>query len=458
MENRKLNLIPFTSQINSDSVYKMITGIGYNVDIVKSDNWLSSKSYQPRNISVFLFDKEILTQDKLRIALIKKDRSPTFAIINNLKINESAQLLDLCDDFTTWPCYEQELMCRLDRLSSLDGIFWNSTTPQTALQEEFVSLNLLGQSEKFLQALNLIKKISRCNVPVLIEGETGTGKEVTARAIHYLSVRQDHPFVPINCGAIPDNLLENELFGHEKGAFTDAKDSQPGLIAQANGGTLFLDEIDSLSPKAQVALLRFLQDQEYRPLGAKQYKRADVRIITATNSNIRKLVEQGTFREDLYFRINIMSMTLPPLRERGSDSLILAEHFMQCCREHYQQADKFLHKNALCWLANYSWPGNVRELENTIHRMFLLADGPAIYTIDAKKVEAERRKNTPDRRKEFLFSMGFSKAKNITINDFEKNYLSWLMAETGDNVSKAARLAGKERRALGKLLKKHLIK
>ena len=256
-------------------------------------------------------------------------------------------------------------------------------------------------------------------------------------------------------------MLENELFGHEKGAFTDAKEYQPGLIAQADGGTLFLDEIDSMSPKAQVALLRFLQDQEYRPLGAKKYKQADVRVITATNSNIRTLVEQGTFREDLYFRINIMSITLPPLRERGGDIRILAEHFLQNCREHYHEPDKFLHKNALRWLENYSWPGNVRELENTIHRMFLLAEGAAIHTIHTISVgngNTERRKNLPDRRNKLLFAIGFNQAKNNTIKEFEKNYLSLLMAETLGNVSKAAKIAGKERRALGKLLKKHQIK
>ncbi len=461
MEHRLLNLIPFTSQINSDAVYRMISDIGYRVKIVKSDNWLSSIALQPTNLSVLLLDKDIFLQDKLRTALTKGNRSPTFAIIGDQKINENVKLLELCDDFTTWPCYAQELTCRLERLASLEGKSWNSPADCGKVQEEFISLNLLGQSNKFVQSLNLIKKVAHCDVSVFIEGETGTGKEVTARAIHYLSARQNHPFVPVNCGAIPDNLLENELFGHEKGAFTDAKEYQPGLIAQADGGTLFLDEIDSMSPKAQVALLRFLQDQEYRPLGAKKYKQADVRIITATNSNIRTLVEQGAFREDLYFRINIMSITLPPLRERGGDIRILAEHFLQLCREHYHQPDKFLHKNALRWLENYSWPGNVRELENTIHRMFLLAEGAAIHTIHTVNVgngHTERRKNLPDRRNKLLFTMGFNEAKNNMIKEFEKNYLSGLMAESLGNVSKAAKIAGKERRALGKLLKKHQIK
>jgi transcriptional regulator with PAS, ATPase and Fis domain len=174
---------------------------------------------------------------------------------------------------------------------------------------------MIGQCPQFLKTVRLIEKISRCDVPVLIEGETGTGKELAARAIHYNSVRRDHPFVPVNCGAIPDALFENELFGHQQGAYTDARQAQVGLIANANGGTLFLDEVDTLTPKAQVTLLRFLQDQQYRPLGSQSACLADVRMIAASNVNLCDLTEAGAFRSDLLFRLKIMYLVLPPLRE-----------------------------------------------------------------------------------------------------------------------------------------------
>ena len=456
MENNLLSLIPFATQSSSDAVRKAIIDIGYQVDIFRSDKWLMSSEKVTTNLSILLLDSVDLPSEALREILVRENRVPTFAIVPNLNIPGNTQIVDLCDDFSIWPCRQHELMCRLERLSNQEEQF-NSNRNNIVILEEFIGLNLIGRSEKFLHALHLIKRIARCDAPVIIEGETGTGKEVAARAIHYLSARRDHPFVPINCGAIPDNLIENELFGHEKGAFTDARDHQPGLIAQAEGGTLFLDEIDTLSEKAQVTLLRFLQDQQYKPLGAKRSFQANVRIVTATNANITRLVEQGHFRQDLFFRLNIMTVNLPPLRERFGDIRMLAEHFMQKYRDYYNGPDKHLHRNTVHWLVNYSWPGNVRELENTIHRIFLLADGPTIYMKHNVENKDERRKKSTDRRKNIMSDMNFNEAKALTISEFEENYLRRVMSETRGNVSLAAKLIGKERRALGKLLKKHQI-
>ena len=182
---------------------------------------------------------------------------------------------------------------------------------------------MVGRSEAFLASLRLIEKIGRCDAPVLIEGETGTGKELAARAIHYGGARTDGPFIPVNCGAIPDALVENELFGHRSGAYTDARRDHVGLVAQAEHGTLFLDEVDALSPKAQVTLLRFLQDQQYRPLGGGETRSADVRVITACNTDLAHLTETGVFRLDLMYRIKLLHLRLPPLRERGEDVLAM---------------------------------------------------------------------------------------------------------------------------------------
>jgi DNA-binding NtrC family response regulator len=313
---------------------------------------------------------------------------------------------------------------------------------------------MIGQSQVFLDMLQLIDKIKRCDVPVLLEGETGTGKELVARAIHYGSDRHEYPFIPINCGAIPDELIENELFGHKRGAYTDAQSDNSGLISQAQHGTLFLDEIDTLSAKAQVTLLRFLQDQLYRPLGGSEPCSADVRIIVACNADLEKLVKQHMFRQDLLFRLKIMYLKLPPLRERHSDIVLLANHFLKICAIQFGRGDKKLHPDTIAWLEQYNWPGNIRELENLINREYLLEDGPAILIMPPIPSAAERRRGI-DRRQAGFVCMDFNEAKNHTIAKFEQWYLTEALTKTNGNVTKAAKLAGKERRAFGKLLKKY---
>ncbi|MBL8499004.1 MAG: sigma-54-dependent Fis family transcriptional regulator [Nitrosomonas sp.] len=313
---------------------------------------------------------------------------------------------------------------------------------------------MIGQSQAFLEILKVIEKIVRCEAPVLIEGETGTGKELVARAVHYGSCRQKYPFVPVNCGAIPDLLIENELFGHKRGAYTDAQTDNSGLISQAQHGTLFLDEIDALTPKAQVTLLRFLQDQMYRPLGANGSQAANVRIIVASNMDLVKLAEQGIFRMDLLFRIKIMHLRLPALRERNGDAVLLADHFLETCAKRYGLGQKKLNPETLAWFGQYQWPGNIRELENMICREYLLAD-TALINIKSPVMDSTDRRIGVDRRKASLINMKFNEAKKNVITSFEKSYLMEAMLKADGNVSKAARLVGKERRAFGKLLKKY---
>lgn len=314
---------------------------------------------------------------------------------------------------------------------------------------------LIGESEVFKAMLNTLEKIAGFDTPVLISGETGSGKEMAARAIHYLSKRRDHPFVPVNCGALPDHLVENELFGHRRGAYTDAREHQDGVIAQAEGGTLFLDEIDTLSAKAQVSLLRFLQDGSYRPLGASHPIQANVRILAATNTDLGKSMETGAFRTDLCYRLNVMELPIPPLRQRPGDAPMLARYFIREAARQYGLPDKPLHPDALAWLSSQPWPGNVRELENIIQRAFLLCEGPQVM-IQPTQPKEERRIQ-PDRRRNRPATLNFNQAKEMAMREFEQAHLQHLMHISGGNVSQAARLAGKERRSLGKLLKAHGI-
>ncbi len=324
------------------------------------------------------------------------------------------------------------------------------------LLEAFAELNLLGRSPAFVRVLELIEKLSQSDAPVVLQGETGTGKELAARAVHYRGPRHGQPFIPVNCGAIPDNLVENEFFGHERGAFTDAKGAHTGLVAQAEGGTLFLDEVDVLSPKAQVALLRFLENHEYRPLGGTRVMKADVRVIAACQSDLRRRAEAGEFRQDLAYRLNILWLKLPRLAARGGDVELLARHFIRQYSRHYRRPVKELHPRVLEWMQDYGWPGNVRELENVVHRAFVVAPGP---TIEPRHVlPSEEGDGEPVNHGRRAFDEGFSAAKARVVARFEKRYLRWLMRETGGNVTRAARRAGKERRSLGKLLKKHGIR
>jgi two-component system response regulator GlrR len=311
---------------------------------------------------------------------------------------------------------------------------------------------MIGQSDEFKAALHLVEKIARNDAPVLIEGETGTGKELVARALHYGGARRDHPFIPLNCGALPDTLMENELFGHRKGAYTDAKSEQAGVIAHADHGTLFLDEIDALTPRAQIVFLRFLQDQQYRPLGSGEARSADVRIVAASNADLDVLTRRGDFRLDLLYRLKVMHIVLPPLRERCGDTALLAEHFLARCAARFKSGEKRLTPDSLQRMEGYDWPGNVRELENFIYREYLLSDDGVIDVAMPGLCRQPAALPRPD-----LAQISFKQAKNRAIAEFERQYVADILSATAGNVTKAASLVGKERRAFGRLLKKHDI-
>jgi DNA-binding NtrC family response regulator len=312
---------------------------------------------------------------------------------------------------------------------------------------EFVHLNLIGRSPAFLRQLSLVARYATCDATVLIEGETGTGKELVARAIHYLSRRRGLPFVALNCGALPDGLVESELFGHFRGAFTDAKETRPGLVAQARGGTLFLDEVEAMSPHAQVALLRFLQDKEYRPVGGAVVKDANVRILASSNADLKDMVQRGAFRSDLLYRLDVLPLHLPPLRERDGDVMLLAEAFVERLNQESGAPPKTLHASAATLLNARTWPGNVRELENVIQRQFVLSPGPIIDFTDNETPSGQRAERTGPEP--------FSVAKARAVAQFERAYVSALLAETSGNLSVAARLAGKDRSDIGRLVRKH---
>ncbi|HME37153.1 MAG TPA: sigma-54 dependent transcriptional regulator [Candidatus Sulfotelmatobacter sp.] len=349
------------------------------------------------------------------------------------------------NDFLCAPVREAELRARIDRLLYL--------APKRAPQPEIQAFkvrhrleSLLGSSEVFARALHRIPLLAAVDATVLITGETGTGKELVARALHYCGHRRDGPFVPCNCGALPDHLLENELFGHAPGAYTDARTEQKGLLAIAGGGTLFLDEIESLSLSGQVKLLRLLQDREYRPLGSAQTCRADVRIMAATNVELVKLVTQKLFREDLFHRLNVLQINLPPLRERIGDVEGLAQTFLRRFSAQMNRPVLKLSAEAFRALESYDWPGNVRELESVIQRATVLTSGSIIEPSD---LELPRDHDRP------VAAVTFEIAKRHAIHGFERGYLIQLLSQSEGNISHAARQAGKDRRSFQRLLRKY---
>lgn len=350
-----------------------------------------------------------------------------------------------------------------------------------SLAAQAIGAQLIGASPAHRHMLAQLGLIAASQAPALIEGETGSGKELAARAIHYDGPRRSGPFVPVNCGALPDSLIESELFGVQRGAFTDARQSRRGLVAEAEGGTLFLDEVDALSAKAQVSLLRYLQDQRYRPVGSAREHCSNVRLIAAANRPLDGLVASQVFRADLLYRLKILHLELPPLRDRGADVLLLAQHFIQRFATQYGRPAKPLHPATEAWLHRHPWPGNVRELENWVHRQFLMSAGTVIVHDNLalqSQVPAQAPVNVPvgvlvgargdsasatsggsggeaASPTPAVWPCAYAQAKAGALRRFEGEYLRRALIEADGNVSRAARLAGKERRAFGKLLKKH---
>jgi len=322
------------------------------------------------------------------------------------------------------------------------------TTPQAEeIRTHLRHAGLVGESAPFLRVVAQVLRVAHSEATILLSGETGTGKELVARAVHYGSPRKGGPFVPVNCGALPDHLVENELFGHTKGAYTDAAFSGKGLVAEAEGGTLFLDEVDTLCAAAQVKLLRFLQDHAYRPLGSSKSLISNVRIIAATNADLWQLVQVKQFREDLYYRLNVIALHLPPLRERPDDIPRLAVHFLSRYNAQYRNGAQRFSAAALHMLMSYSWPGNIRELETIIQRTVLLASSSVLHPCDIELPLPYPHTG--------VRGHSLREAKERVIEQFERTYIISLLSAQGGNVTRAARQAGKERRTFTRLIQKY---
>jgi DNA-binding NtrC family response regulator len=308
-----------------------------------------------------------------------------------------------------------------------------------ALGERYKFENIIGRSQAMQDIFATITRVAGTRATVLLAGESGVGKDMIARAIHQHSPRRDRPFVKINCTAIPENLMESELFGYEKGAFTGANISKPGKFEAADTGTVFLDEIGDVPPSIQVKLLRVLQEREFERLGSNKTLQTDVRVVAATNVDLRAALEQGTFREDLYYRLNVLPINIPPLRERKEDIPFLAEHFVKKLKKDLGTPVQSISDAAIQRLLEYHWPGNVRELENVIERSMVLASGSVLEAGDIKLDLAPKPR---------LASADNFLPEGMTLDDHERSIIREALHRADGNKSQAARLLGLTRNAL----------
>jgi DNA-binding NtrC family response regulator len=356
-------------------------------------------------------------------------------------------------DFIAKPLEESTLLPRIERLLREADLEGEVVTLRRALAAQGRT-TLVGETPAFKRLLDRLPLAARADAPVLVRGETGTGKELVARTLHALSARQERAFVPVNCGALPGELLESELFGHVRGAFTDARRDKPGLVLEADGGTLFLDEIGDMALPLQVKLLRFLQEGEIRPVGANKTVKVDVRVVAATHRDLAQAVAEGAFREDLYYRLNVVPLWVPPLRERRGDLPALANHILERIAGRTSRPDLRFSKAALERLQRHDWPGNVRELENVVHRAVVFAAGPEIaegdIELDALPEGVPVMEVPP-----VDLAVPLREAKERLVEDFERAYVEAALTAAGGNVAQAARRAGKDRKSFWELMQRY---
>jgi len=307
---------------------------------------------------------------------------------------------------------------------------------------------IVGESREMNQLFNKIEKVGPSDVTVLIQGESGSGKELVAKEIHKISSRKNRPMITMNCAALPETLIESELFGHEKGAFTGATERRLGKFELADKGTIFLDEIGDMSPNTQAKVLRVLQEQSFERLGGTETLRVDVRLISATHKDLLKEIKEGNFREDLYYRLKVVEILLPPLRNRREDIIILAENFIQYFSDKHRKNVKSISNDAVKIFTKYSWPGNVRELQNVIESAVVMANAETLEISDFP----EEISNS-DINRSFDYNLPFRDAKKIVVDTFERDFVSRKLAENNGNISKTAEALGMHRQSLQQKIK-----
>lgn len=413
-----------------------------------------------REISVVLVDIRMPKMDGLALLNEIKRRDPAVIVIMMTafgSIESAVESLKLgAYDYVTKPFDEDRLLHVVAKALEHHALAKRTLDLEKKIKERDALQAFVGRSRRLRTTIETIERAAKTEATVLITGETGTGKDLAARMIHDLGPRADRPFVAVNCPAIPENILESELFGYRKGAFTGAERDKTGLFESAQGGTIVLDEIGDISPTLQAKLLRVLQEKEVKPLGDNRTRKVDVRVVAATNRDLAAKMTSGEFRDDLFYRLNVIPIQMPSLRDIAEDIPLIARHFLLVyCSEAGVPPKRFSDKALRC-LVVQEWSGNVRQLQNTVRRAVIFSNGELIEPEDLN-VEPDQGPR-PEAGNAFLYDVPFKEAKHCVIKGFETQYITHLLETLNGNVSRAARVAGLERQSFQYLMRKHHIR
>ena len=454
MKKQKI-LIAEDDDLNRDNLTELLTMEGYEVKAVENGKEAMAAFVEDK-YDLVITDLKMPEGDGLELLKFVKDMNPDNIVIMMTGFGTVDSAVEAMKygafDYITKPMKDDLVKLTVSRALSFASLQEENVTLRDNLREKYDFGKMLGYSECMKTIFDTIEKVAKSDSTVIIYGESGTGKELVARAIHFNSDRKNFPLIPVNCGAIPEELLESELFGHEKGAFTGAIRNRLGRFELAQGGTIFLDEIGDMSPSLQVKLLRVIQEKQFERIGGVKTINADVRIIAATNQNLELAVAEKRFREDLYYRINVIPIHLPALRERGPDIAILANHFLQKFAQTKKKDVNSISPEAIACLLHYPWPGNVRELENLIEMLVVLKDDSEIVLDDLplkirqfkKEAQSIGSIQIPDDGIDF----------NELVNQFEKDILLNALQKSSGVKNRAAKLLNLNRTTLVEKLKR----
>ena len=430
---------------------ELLKSKGYASDVVTNGKEAIEKVFKDGTYSIILADLVMPDMDGIEVLKKIKQQNPHIDVVVMTSygtVTNAVEAMKLgASDYITKPFKRDELIIVIEKILQMQRLEGEVERLRSELGEKYTFGNIVGESPKIKKIYEMISNVSNTEANILIQGETGTGKELVARAIHYNSARKDQPFVKVDCAALAETLLESELFGHEKGAFTGATKDRIGRFRTADHGTIFLDEIGNISLGVQAKLLRVLQDSEFEAVGSDEPTKVDVRITAATNTDLEDCVEKRLFRRDLFYRLNVIRIFLPPLRERTDDIPMLASHFLSLHNKKNRKNVEGISREALNKLMSYGWPGNIRELENVIERAVILCKG--------KMIEPE---DIPLYREKTGFLQDLSgKSLQVLMDQVERQIIINTLELTGADKEKAAEILQISRASLYNKINKHKI-
>ena len=430
MKKKAKILVVDDEAIIRESLRDWLSDVGYQV-LTAEDGFQALKIIEKEKPGIAIVDLVMPGMDGIELLKRAKEISPSIEVIIITAYGSIPTAITAMKegayDYIEKPFCPEKVELLIDRLVEHQGLIEENISLHQKLEGRYRFENIIAKSPKMQQVIEVIKVVAKSNATMLITGESGTGKELVARAIHSQGYRKDKPFIAVSCAALPESLLESELFGHEKGAFTGAYAQRRGKFEIANRGTLFLDEIGEMSANIQVHLLRVLEEKEFTRVGGNELIKVDVRVISATNKDMKKAVASGQFREDLYYRLNVVTIELPPLRERKEDVPLLAQHFLKKSAVENQKEITGFSPEATDFLLKYDWPGNVRELENAIERAVILAKNSYIDAVDMPQEN---------------LLLAHSAPAGKSLEEVERGHILNILKESGGNYSKAARILG----------------